>query len=240
MVHILEKTMQIEISAKKRELQGKGASRRLRGSGRVPGIVYGGENPAQSIELDHNDLYHQLKLEAFHASILTMDVEGKKEPVLLRDIQMHPFKVQVLHIDFQRVDPNKKIHMKVPLHFINADIAPGVKLSAGIVSHVLTELDVSCLPKDLPEFITVDLADLTAGNTLHLRDLKVPEGVEIPALLKGEDLPVATIVIPRGVAAEEAAGVTSAADVPTTVQKKEGAKEGEKKDAGKKEAGKKK
>jgi large subunit ribosomal protein L25 len=154
---------------------------------------------------------------------------------------MHPFKVQVLHIDFQRVDPNKKIHMKVPLHFINADIAPGVKLSAGIVSHVLTELDVSCLPKDLPEFITVDLADLTAGNTLHLRDLKVPEGVEIPALLKGEDLPVATIVIPRGVAAEEAAGVTSAADVPTTVQKKEGvAKEGEKKDAGKKEAGKKK
>ena len=233
--------MQIEISAKKRELQGKGASRRLRGSGRVPGIVYGGENPAQSIELDHNDLYHQLKLEAFHASILTMDVEGKKEPVLLRDIQMHPFKVQVLHIDFQRVDPNKKIHMKVPLHFINADIAPGVKLSGGIVSHVLTELDVSCLPKDLPEFITVDLADLTAGNTLHLSDLKVPEGVEIPALLKGEDLPVATIVIPRGVAAEEAAGVTSAADVPTTVQKKEGvAKEGEKKDAGKKEAGKKK
>ena len=154
---------------------------------------------------------------------------------------MHPFKVQVLHIDFQRVDPNKKIHMKVPLHFINADIAPGVKLSAGIVSHVLTELDVSCLPKDLPEFITVDLADLTAGNTLHLRDLKVPEGVEIPALLKGEDLPVAAIVSPRGVAAEEAAGTTSAADVPTTVQKKEGvAKEGEKKDAGKKEAGKKK
>ena len=122
--------MQIEISAKKRVLQGKGASRRLRGSGRVPGIIYGGENPAQAIELDHNDLYHQLKLEAFHASILTMDVEGKKERVLLRDIQMHPFKLQVLHIDFQRVDPNKKIHMKVPLHFVNADIAPGVKLSA--------------------------------------------------------------------------------------------------------------
>jgi large subunit ribosomal protein L25 len=154
---------------------------------------------------------------------------------------MHPFKLQVLHIDFQRVDPNKKIHMKVPLHFVNADVAPGVKLSGGIVSHVLTELDVSCLPKDLPEFITVDLADLTAANILHLSNLKVPEGVEIPALLKGEDLPVAAIVIPRGVAAEEAAGTTSAADVPTTVQKKEGvAKEGEKKDAGKKEAGKKK
>ncbi|SEK38354.1 50S ribosomal protein L25/general stress protein Ctc [Nitrosovibrio tenuis] len=233
--------MQIEISAQKRTLQGKGASRRLRGSGKVPGVVYGGENPAQAIELDHNNLYHQLKLEAFHASILTMDVEGQKEPVLLRDIQMHPFKLQVLHIDFQRVDPNKKIHMKVPLHFINAEISPGVKLSGGIVSHVLTELDVSCLPKDLPEFITVDLADLAAGHTLHLSDLKMPEGVEIPALLKGENLPVATIVIPRSVAAEEAAAVVSAAEIPTTVQKKEGvAKEGEKKDAGKKEAGKKK
>lgn len=232
--------MQIEISASKRVLQGTGASRRLRGSGKVPGIIYGGENPAQAIELDHNNLYHQLKLEAFHASILSMEVEGQKETVLLRDIQMHPFKPLVLHIDFQRVDPNKKIHMKVPLHFINADIAPGVKLSSGLVSHVLTELDVSCLPKDLPEFIQVDLAELTAGNTLHLSDLTLPEGVEIPALLKGDDSPVATIVIPRAVAAEEAAAV-AATEVPTTVQKKEGiAKEGEKKDTGKKEASKKK
>jgi large subunit ribosomal protein L25 len=226
--------MQMEISASKRTLQGKGASRRLRGSGKVPGVIYGGENPAQAIELDHNGLYHKLKLEAFHASILSMDLDGQKEQVLLRDIQMHPFKLQVLHIDFQRVDKNKKIHMKVPLHFINAEIAPGVKLSAGLVSHVLTELDVSCLPKDLPEFITVDLTDLAAGNTLHLSDLKLPEGVEIPTLIRGENLPVATIVIPRAVAAEEAAAV-AAADIPTTVQKKEGvAKEGEKKDAGKK------
>ncbi len=226
--------MQIEISAKKRTLQGKGASRRLRGSGTVPGIIYGGEGAAQAIELDHNNLYHKLKLEAFHASILSMDVEGQKEPVLLRDVQMHPFKLQVLHIDFQRVDRRKKIHMKVPLHFINADIAPGVKLSSGIVSHVLTELDVSCLPKDLPEFISVDLVDLAAGNTVHLSDLQLPPGVEIPSLAKGDDLPVATIIIPRAVAAEEAAAV-AAAEVPTTVQKKEGtAKEGEKKDAGKK------
>jgi large subunit ribosomal protein L25 len=123
----------------------------------------------------------------------------------------------------------------VPLHFINAEISPGVKLSGGLVSHVLTELDVSCLPKDLPEFITVDLTDLAAGNTLHLSDLKLPQGVEIPALIKGENLPVATIVIPRAVAAEEAAAAVAAADIPTTVQKKEGvAKEGEKKDAGKK------
>ena len=227
--------MQMEISASKRTLQGKGASRRLRGSGKVPGVIYGGENPAQAIELDHNSLYHKLKLEAFHASILSLDLEGQREQVLLRDIQMHPFKLQVLHIDFQRVDKNKKIHMKVPLHFINAEIAPGVKLSGGLVSHVLTELDVSCLPKDLPEFITVDLTELAADNTLHLSDLQLPEGVEIPTLLRGEYLPVATIIIPRAVAAEEAAATVAAADIPTTVQKKEGdAKEGEKKDAGKK------
>jgi len=228
--------MQIEISASKRTLQGKGASRRLRGSGKVPGIIYGGDNPAQAIELDHNNLYHKLKLEAFHASILSLDLDGKKEQVLLRDLQMHPFKLQVQHIDFQRVDPNKKVHMKVPLHFINADIAPGVKVSGGIVSHILSELDVSCLPKDLPEFISVDLSNLTSISSLHLSDLSLPQGVEIPALIRGENLPVATIIIPRAVAAEEAAAATvAAADIPTTVQKKESAvKEADKKDSGKK------
>ncbi len=228
--------MQIEISASKRTLQGKGASRRLRGSGKVPGIIYGGDDPAQAVELDHNNLYHKLKLEAFHASILSLDLDGKKEQVLLRDLQMHPFKLQVLHIDFQRVDPNKKVHMKVPLHFINADIAPGVKVSGGIVSHILSELDVSCLPKDLPEFISVDLSNLTSINSLHLSDLSLPQGVEIPALIRGENLPVATIIIPRAVAAEEAAAATvAAADIPTTVQKKEApVKEADKKDSGKK------
>tara|TARA_R110002073_G_scaffold294694_1_gene460500 strand:+ start:849 stop:1514 length:666 start_codon:yes stop_codon:yes gene_type:complete len=197
--------MKIEVSADSRTLQGKGASRRLRGSGKVPGVIYGGENPAQSIQLDHNDLYHKLKMEAFHASILSLSVEGKSEQVLLRDIQMHPFKAQVLHVDFQRVAQDKKIHVKVPLHFINADIAPGVKSSGGIVSHVLTEVDISCFPKDLPEFISVDLIDLALGHTLHLSDLVFPENVEVPALLKGEDLPVAIIVIPRAVLSEEAA-----------------------------------
>ncbi|MXS83104.1 50S ribosomal protein L25/general stress protein Ctc [Nitrosomonas oligotropha] len=196
--------MKIEISADKRTLQGKGASRRLRGSGKVPAIIYGGDQAAQSIEMDHNDLYHKLKLEAFHASVLSLSVAGKKEPVLLRDIQMHPFKQQVLHVDFQRVDKNKKIHMKVPLHFINAEAAPGVKTSGGIVSHILTEVDISCLPDDLPEFISVDLAELTAGHTLHLSDLVMPKGVETVALGKGENLPVATIVIPRSVLSEEA------------------------------------
>lgn len=195
--------MKIEITANNRTLQGKGASRRLRIAGKVPAVIYGGEAPAQSIELDHNTLYHKLKLEAFHASILSIDVDGKKEKVLLRDAQMHPFKQQVYHVDFQRVDPKKKIHMKVPLHFINAESSPGVKTSGGNVSHVITEVDISCLPKDLPEFITVDLVDLDAGNTLHLSDLVLPKNTEIPSLEKGgSDLPVVTIVIPRAVISE--------------------------------------
>ncbi len=227
--------MQIEISANNRTLQGKGASRRLRVCGKLPGIIYGGKNPAQAIELDHKSIFHKLKLEAFHASILSINLEGKKEQVLLRDLQMHPFKPQVLHIDFQRVDQNKKIHMKVPLHFVNADISPGVKISGGIVSHVLTELDISCLPKDLPEFIQVDLTELAANNSVHLSDLKMPDGVEIPALTKGGNSAVATIVIPRAVVSEESTAATvAAADIPTTVQKEEDEKESENKDIGKK------
>lgn len=202
--------MKIEITANNRTLQGKGASRRLRIAGKVPAVIYGGETPAQSIELDHNNLYHKLKLEAFHASILSIDVDGKKEKVLLRDTQMHPFKQQVYHVDFQRVDPKKKIHMKVPLHFINAESSPGVKTSGGNVSHVLTEVDISCLPKDLPEFISVDLIELSAGHTLHLSDLVLPKNVEILALAKtGGNLPVVTIVIPRAVISE---GGDAAAD----------------------------
>ncbi len=196
--------MKIEISADKRTLQGKGASRRLRGSGKVPAIIYGGDQEAQSIEMNHNDLFHKLKLEAFHASILSLSVAGKTEQVLLRDIQMHPFKQQVLHVDFQRVDKNKKIHMKVPLHFINAEFAPGVKTSGGIVTHILTEVDISCLPTDLPEFISVDLAELTAGHTLHLSDLVLPDGVEIIALTRGDNSAVAAVVIPRSALSDEA------------------------------------
>ncbi len=228
--------MQIEISANKRVLQGKGASRRLRGCGKVPGIIYGGENPAQAIELDHNNLYNKLKLEAFHASILSIDLGGEKEQVLLRDLQMHPFKLQVLHIDFQRVDQNKKIHMKVPLHFVNAEVSPGVKISGGIVSHVLTELDISCLARDLPEFIQVDLTELTANNSVHLSNLKLPHGVEIPTLTRGDNSAVATIIIPRAVISEESAAAPVAAeDIQTTVQKKEeDEKEIDNKDAGKK------
>jgi large subunit ribosomal protein L25 len=204
--------MQIEVNVVLREKQGTGASRRLRRSGKVPGILYGTKSEAQAIELDHNTLFHQLKLEAFHASILTMNLNGAKQQVLLRDVQMHPFRPLVLHVDFQRVAKDQKIHMKVPLHFINAEISPGVKMSGGIVSHVLTEVDISCFPQDLPEFIEVDLANLELGHSIHLSNLILPSGVECGSLIRGDDLVIATIQIPRGMATEEAEATAKAAE----------------------------
>lgn len=202
--------MPIEISANSRNLHGTGANRRLRIQGRLPGVIYGGGGTAQPIDLDHKDLYYKLKTDAFHASILSINVDGKKEQVLLRDVQMHPFKQQVLHIDFQRIRQDQKIHVKVPLHFINADIAPGVKLSGGMISHVATEIEISCLPKDLPESITVDLSEMTAGSILHTSDLKLPENVEIPALLRGDNQPVSTLIMPRGGEVADESGEESA------------------------------
>ena len=213
--------MAIEISARKREAQGTGASRRLRRSGRVPGIVYGGEQDAVNIELDHNALFHALRNEKFHASILDLTLDGVKEQVLLRAVNMHPYKLEVQHVDFQRVSKDKKIHMKVPLHFINADKSPGVKEQGGVVNHVMNELDVTCFPDDLPEFIEVNLESLTVGHSVHARDLSLPKGVE-PVLHKGENPAVATVVIPQLVTEEEEAAAAAAAvapaDVPTTEQ----------------------
>ena len=220
--------MKIEIIANKRDLQGTGASRRLRRAGKVPGILYGGETAAQPIELDHNALFHSLKQEAFHASILSMNLDGQKQQVLLRDYQMHAFKPQVLHIDFQRVAADRKIHMRVPLHFVNADIAPGVKLQGGVVSHVLNELDISCLPADLPEFIEVDMKDVSVGHSVHVKDLKLPKGVET-VLHRGENPVVATITVPRGTTeAELAVGEKAAAAAPAAAAA-EPAKQPEKK-----------
>lgn len=199
--------MKIEISANPRTLQGTSASRRLRNAGRIPGVVYGGDAGAVAIDLDHKDIFYKLKNEAFHASVLTLDIEGKQEQVLLRDYQMHSFKQLVMHIDFQRVSQTEKIHMKVPLHFVNAELSPGVKLSHGIANHVMVDADVSCLAKDLPEFIQVDLGHLQAGHSVHLSEIKLPEGVEFVDLHHGDDRAVATIVVPRGAkeaAAEEA------------------------------------
>ncbi|OYY94122.1 MAG: 50S ribosomal protein L25/general stress protein Ctc [Hydrogenophilales bacterium 28-61-23] len=193
--------MQIEINASKRDTQGTGASRRLRRAGRVPGVVYGGSQAAQSLDLNHKDLYFGLKNEAFHSSVLSLNLDGVKESVLLRDFQMHPYKPLVLHIDFQRVDANQKIHMKVPLHFKNAEFAPGVKLAGGVVSHIMTEVEVLCLPGVLPEFIEVDLSNLETGQTIHLSDLVLPAGVEFASLSRGEDHGVANILAVRGGAA---------------------------------------
>lgn len=209
--------MAIEISATTRKVQGTGASRRLRRANRVPGIVYGA-GEATMIELDHNTLYYALKNEAFHASILSLDLEGKKQPVLLRDFQMHPVRQQVQHIDFQRVDANKKIHMKVPLHFVNADIAPGVKTGGGIITHVLSEIEVACLPADLPTSIEIDLSHLDLGHSIHVSDIKLPKGVEVAGHHHAGDA-VATVQIPRGAieaAAEEAA--TAAAPAPAAAK----------------------
>jgi large subunit ribosomal protein L25 len=203
--------MQIEINASKREAQGTGASRRLRRAGRVPGIVYGGGKDAQAVDVDHKELYFSLKNEAFHSSVLTMNLDGGKESVLLRDFQMHPYKPLVLHVDFQRVDATHKVHLKVPLHFVNADTAPGVKLGGGVVNHILTEVDVSCLPSALPEYITVDLGQLEVGQSLHLSNLKLPAGVELTALSRGDDHGVVNIMSRGGAAESGAEGGEAAA-----------------------------
>lgn len=171
--------MQIEFKATKREGQGSSASRRLRRAGQLPGVIYGAGKDAVSVSLDHNDLYHLLRKEAFHASVLSIDVDGAKELVVLRDTQWHPYKQQVLHIDFQRVDASQKMHLKVPLHFVNAEVSPAVKTGGNIVAHVMNEIDVQCLPADLPEFIEVDLSALEAGQSVHASQLKLPKGVEL-------------------------------------------------------------
>ena len=176
-----------------RSKQGTGASRRLRNTGRTPGIVYGGTATPEAIELDHNALWHALKKEAFHASILEMELNGKTSQVLLRDVQYHPFKQLVLHVDFQRVDATTRLHKKIPLHFVGAENSPAVKEDKCLVNHVMTELDISCLPKDLPEFIAVDLSKLTKGHSLHLNDIALPKGVT--AVTHGQNNPVLVAVV---------------------------------------------
>jgi large subunit ribosomal protein L25 len=188
----------------------------------VPGILYGADQPALVIELDHNALYLQMRNEAFHASILSMNVDGARQRVLLRDVQMHPWKPQVLHVDFQRVSANQKIHMKVPLHFKNEDIAPGVKVGGGIIAHVMSDIDISCLPDDLPEFIEVDLANLQLGHSIHLDELTLPGGVESVQLVRGDNAVVATVQIPK-VIEEEVVAAEAAVPVEGEVAPAEGA-----------------
>ena len=192
----------IEFTAFPRTTEGRGASRRMRRSGKAPGIVYGGSTPPQPIELDHTALIHALRNEVFHASILTMKVDGSSTQVLLRDVQMHPFRNEVLHVDFQRIDPSRKIHMKVPLHFVNEAQSPAVKSEGAIISHVMTELDIACLPKDLPEFIEIDLSELDTAHSLHVSGVKLPPGVSVVSHRTGDPV-VATAVVPKAAAETE-------------------------------------
>ena len=193
-----------------RSKQGTGASRRLRNAGKVPGIVYGGEGEPQLIELDHNALWHAIKKEAFHSSVLDMELGGKTAKVLLRDVQVHPYKQLVLHVDFQRVSAKQKITMKIPLHYSGEEESTAVKTDKCLVNHILTELEVSCLPADLPEAIKVDLSKLEKGSTLTLKDIELPKGVE--PMLHGhsaEDTVLVSVVMP---AAEEPEADAAAGD----------------------------
>ena len=212
--------MKFQIQAQKRAAQGTGAARRLRRTGRVPGIVYGGADGPVAIELDHKELYQSLSNEKFHASILTLKVDGAAQDVLLRAYNMHPWRGRVQHVDFQRVAKDKKIHMKVPLHFVNAEKSLGVKEQGGVANHVINELDITCLPDDLPEFIEVDMGGLSIGGAIHVGDLKLPKGVT-PVLHRGENPVVATVITPVLVTEEEeaaAAEAVPAGEVPTTEQ----------------------
>ncbi len=224
-----------EITAEPRSAKGTGASRRLRRAGKVPAILYGAGKPPTMIALDHSVMWQHLHNERFHTAILTVRLGEQSDQAVLRDWQMHPYKPEILHIDLQRISATEKIHMKVPLHFVGEDVAPGVKQEGGIVSHLMTEVDVTCLPHQLPEFLTVDLSKLGIGDSVHLSDIPLPEGVQITALAHGgDDLAVATIVAPRvqeedetaAAAAAEAAASTAAAPAEGEVKKTEPKKEG--------------
>ena len=221
-----------ELNAEPRSAKGTGASRRLRHAGKIPAVMYGaGKEPAMLV-LDHDSLYHQVQNESFYTSILTVNVGGQKEQAVLRDIQMHPFRPRIQHMDLQRISATEKLHMHVPLHFINQDIAPGVKLQGGVVAHLMTEVDVTCLPHQLPEYLTVDLSSLNLGQSVHLKDLALPEGVTITSLIHGgADLAVATITVVRATVEAETE-VAAAAAVVTA----EGVAAPAAADAGKKES----
>ena len=188
------------VTAETRKDVGKGASRRLRHAGKIPGVIYGGGKDAVSLTMAHDDMLHHLEHEAFYSHVLSVVVDGKAEKAVLKDVQRHPSKPKVMHVDFLRVSETEKIHMHVPLHFINEEIAPGVKIGGGLVSHLMAGVDIVCLAKDLPEYLEVDLANLDTGESLHLSDIQLPQGVEIPALAQGpdHDLPIVSIHAKKG------------------------------------------
>ena len=206
--------VEFQLNAEPRTDTGKGASRRLRHAGKVPGILYGGKQEPMPVTFPHKDVAKSLEQEAFYSHILTVNLDGKTQKAVLKDLQRHPFKPIIMHLDLQRVTDTDKIRVHVPLHFKGEDIAPGVKLRGGIVNHLMKHVDVTCLAKDLPEYIEVDVSPLNVGESIHLSDLKLPSGAVIPGLVAGSehDLPVVAIVLPRAVVeTEEAPAVEAAA-----------------------------
>ena len=204
------------IKATSRNVEGKGASRRLRHAASIPAIVYGGKSAPQPIQLDHEKIWLAQQHEWFYSSILSLDVDGKVESVLLRDIQRHPFKQIIMHLDFQRVDENQALRAKVPLHFLNQEKSVAGKTAGVVVLHEINVVEVSCLPKDLPEFIEIDLADLAVGGIVHLSELKLPKGVEIPELKLGKEHDIAVVIARHGKEEAVDAAAPESAEVPAT------------------------
>lgn len=210
-----------EIKVQRREDEGKGASRRLRRAGTVPAIVYGGELTPVSIQLNHNEVWLASQNDWFYSSILDLSLNGDIQKVLLRDMQRHPFKQQIMHLDFQRVNENETLRASVPLHFLNEDKSPAGKSVEVVVTHELNEVQISCLPKDLPEFIEVDLASLSVGDVVHLSDIKLPAGVELPELKLGKEHDVAVVIAKHGRVEAVESEEEPAAEVPATKAAKE-------------------
>ncbi len=211
----------MKVVAYERSVQGTGASRRLRNSGKTPGIIYGGTELPQAVELDHNALFHALKKEAFHSSVLEIEVAGKVQKALLRDYQMHPFKPLVLHIDFQRIDAKQKVHMKIPLHFKGDDVSPAVKIGGGVVNHITNELEIVCLPADLPEFIEVELSKIQIGESIHAKDITLPKGVTLSLHVEQENPAIVVAREPRVSAEPLASGAPEAPAAPTAIKLKD-------------------
>lgn len=230
-----------ELEASARSDIGKGASRRLRRKADlIPAIIYGTDKDPVMISLAHNKIIHALENEAFYSHILTVNLAGKKEQVILKAMQRHPFKKQIMHMDFLRIKADEEIIMNIPLHFLNEDICVGVKIEGGVISHDLKEINISCLPTNLPEFIEIDMAECKLNDTIHLSSLKLPQGVTLTADLEeeGADLPVARVIIPRvAEEIEETAPEESETEVTTEVKPEEGAEEGKEVKEGKEKEG---
>ena len=211
----------MKVVAYERSVQGTGASRRLRNSGKTPGIIYGGTDLPQAVELDHNALFHALKKEAFHSSILDIEIGGKVTQALLRDFQMHPFKPLVLHIDFQRIDATHKVHVKVPLHFKGEDTCPAVKTGGGVINHITNEIEIECLPASLPEFIEVDLSAMVVGQTLHAKDLTLGAGVALSLHVEHENPAIVVARMPAVSGGDVPTGAPEAPAAPTATKLKD-------------------